>query len=227
MDIPYSVETVLKCFISALAVNQDTVLLHSEFHTVLDKCHIYTGNTEKYIQPIYTATTIKDGATPTASWYIHGLSSALFHEHISLCNEIEWKYNPTEIHEHIKNRYSRAIRAIRFTSVIIDEVNLFISSINQPFLGVLLDTSCTLDILQKIEEVREETGVQYIITANTLHDMKTCIHLKKPNHFNNTQYIIYKLLVLSYSSYFIGYSNSVLSELIFWFSGHHTKMYSV
>jgi len=232
MDMPYSTETILKCMISALAVNHDTVLTIKDFDTILDNSHIYTGNTQKYIQPIYTATTI-NGIIPNASWYINGLSSPLFHERISFCNETVWKYDSKEIHEYIKNRYFRALHQITFKSTIIHEVHSFIESLKQPFIGVMIDVSvCTLDTyIQKIKEISTETGVNCIIVIDDnnlqLNTILNCHILKKPIYFNNIQYIVYRLLIMACSTYFIGYYKSVFSELVFWFSRHYTKIYPI
>jgi len=54
-----------------------------------------------------------------------------------------------------------------------------------------------------------------------------CIVLDKSDSMNDIQYAIIKALTLSHCNYFIGNRISTFSELVFWFSKFHTKVYTV
>jgi hypothetical protein len=58
-------------------------------------------------------------------------------------------------------------------------------------------------------------------------DLPNMIILRKPAHFNDIQFAVYKMLVLSHTNYFIGNRISTFTELVFWFSKHNTKVYPV
>jgi hypothetical protein len=250
---------IFKCLISALRINPDTVIkchknyVYGHYDTVLDDKFIYTGETEKFIQPIYTCRLLLlreeeeyQQNIPSSEWYMNGLSNPEFHHYFSFTNQIDWNYDPTKIHERVQNAFFRSIDRIIFKPVIRNEVQSFLSKVSYPALGVSIrtwkshhenginrpyDSSIYKD---KIKEVLQANPILSVILSidNEEYlapylDVPNVIILRKPAHFNEIQYAVYKMLVLSHTNYFIGNRMSTFTELVFWFSKHTTKVYPV
>ena len=88
--------------------------------------------------------------------------------------------------------------------------------------------------MNKITEVLQENKILSIIISIDNEDylspyleLPNVIVLHKPSHFNDIQFAVYKMLVLSRTNYFIGNRMSTFTELVFWFSKHNTKVYPV
>ena len=88
--------------------------------------------------------------------------------------------------------------------------------------------------MNKITEVLQENKILSIIISIDNEDylspyleLPNVIVLHKPSHFNDIQFAVYKMLVLSHTNHFIGNRMSTFTELVFWFSKHNTKVYTV
>ena len=249
---------IFKCLISALSINPDTVIkchknyIYGHYDTVLDEQFIYTGETTKIIQKIYTCRLLLlkyeeeyQPNIPSSEWYMNGLSNPEFHHYFSFSNQIDWNYDSSRIHELVRNRFFKSIDRIIFKQSIIDEVQSFLKSA-QPTLGIsirtwrshhegIIDRPYDVDTyMNKITEVLQENKVSSIIISIDNEDylspylqLPNAVILRKPSHFNDIQFAVYKMLVLSHTNYFIGNRMSTFTELVFWFSKHTTKVYPV
>jgi hypothetical protein len=250
---------IFKCLISALSINPDTVIkchknyIYGHYDTVLDKKFIYTGETEKFIQPVYTCRLLLlkeeeeyQPNIPSDEWYMNGLSNPEFHHYFSFSNQIDWNYDPDKIHERVRNRFFTSIDRIIFTPTILSEVQTFLTKVSYPVLGVSVRTwkshhenginrAYNPNIYRdKITEVLQANPIISVILSidnetyvDPYLDLPNMIILRKPAHFNDIQFAVYKMLVLSHTNYFIGNRISTFTELVFWFSKHNTKVYPV
>ena len=250
---------ILKCFISGLSINSDTVIfchkdyIYGHYDTVLDERFIFTGETKKNIQKISTCRLLLlrheeeyQQNIPSSEWFMNGLSNRCFNHYFSFSKQIDWNYDPTKIHELVRARIFSSIDKIIFKPCITDEVQTFFKNISHSTLGIsirtwkshhegIIDRSYDVDTyMNKITEVLQENKILSIIISIDNEDylspyleLPNVIVLHKPSHFNDIQFAVYKMLVLSHTNHFIGNRMSTFTELVFWFSKHNTKVYPV
>jgi len=126
---------ILKCLISALSINNNTVIqcydeyIYGKYDTVLDKRLIYTSHHNKELEKVYTCRLLilrqeeeYQQDIPNEEWYIGGLENPRFHSYFSFTKRIDWNYNPNLIHDCVKKRIFNSLDKIIFTDVITNEV---------------------------------------------------------------------------------------------------------
>jgi len=249
---------ILKCLISSLRINDDTVIMcHPEYiygtyDTVLDSRFIYK-NTNKQCEKVYTCRLqlLKQEEKiqqniPSNEWYFSGLGNSLFHSLLSFSHQIDWNYDPTKIHPVVRDSFFDTLDKIIFLPIIHDEVATFLSSVQQPFLGVSVRTWKASHERNIARPYQVDTYMNMIRNVSTEHQLNTIVLsidneeflepylvlpnvtvIRKPTHFNALQYAVFKMLVLTHSAHFIGTRTSTFSELVFWFSHHKTVIHTV
>lgn len=126
---------ILKCLISALSVNEDTVIecypeyTYGAYDTILDKRFIYQGESRKEQEKVYTCRflILKEEAEhqkdlPMEEWYIGGLENPRFHHFFSFDTRIDWQYDASQLSPLVMNRIFSVMDRIRFTDMIYHEV---------------------------------------------------------------------------------------------------------
>lgn len=129
---------ILKCLISSLSINNDTVIqcyddyMYGKYDTVLDDRFIYKNNTTKEIEKVYTCRLLilkeeeqYQQDLPSEEWYLGGLENPRFHSHFSFSKRIDWNYNPNLLHSQVKNRIFNSIDKIIFKDIILNKVQSF------------------------------------------------------------------------------------------------------
>lgn len=133
---------VLKNLISALSVNDDTVIecydnyIYGQYQTILDDKFIFKGSSHKKLEKVTTRRLLvqkneeefqKD--IPSEEWYMGGLNNYKFNYLFSFSKRIDWNYDPNKVHPFVKRRIFAIIDKIIFRPIITDMVN----SISEPF----------------------------------------------------------------------------------------------
>jgi hypothetical protein len=257
---------VLKCLISALSINNDTVIqcyddyIYGSYDTILDDKFIYKGQTDKPLENVRTARLLLlkseeslQENIPSEEWYLGGLDNPKYHHYFSLTKAIDWNYNPDTLNPLVKNRIFQNIDKISFKPVIDAIVKKVQESFqNEITLGLSIRTwnaSHENNIkraynsetyFSKIEEVlNNHKDINKIVISIDNHQYADkyleyfknrnlkCLILNKNERINDIQYALIKALILAKCNYFIGNRISTFSELVFWFSKHKTKVYTV
>ena len=127
---------VLKNLISALGINDDTVIecyddyVYGNYNTILDDKFIYKGPAKKQLEKVTTCRLLihkseeefqKD--IPNEEWYMGGLNNIKFRYLFSYSKRIDWNYDPLKIHQLVKNRIFATIDKIIFKPDITNIVN--------------------------------------------------------------------------------------------------------
>lgn len=257
---------ILKCLISALSVNDDTVIecyddyIYGQYDTILDDKFIYRGQTDKQLEIIYTCRLLilkneenlqKD--LPNEEWFLGGLNNPKFHYLFSFSKRIDWYYDTNLIDTNIKNRIFQSIDKIIFKPIIYDIVNQTSNKFkNDKTLGISIRTWKGIHeisinrlynfetYIHKIEEIlniHKEINM-IVLSIDNLEFINKYIEyfknrnieyiiLEKSSDINDIQFAISKGLILSKCNYFIGNRSSTFTELVFWFSKHSIKVYTV
>lgn len=168
---------------------------------------------------------------------------------------IDFNYDSNIINPIIKNRIFANINKILFNNIVLQSTNLFCETFKEDItLGISIRTwnskhehnICrpynSETYILKIKEVLinhpninkliisiDNTDYlnEYISFLNYLNDTKLLIILNKSDSINDIQYAMCKVLILAKCNYYIGNRISTFSELVFWFSKHKTKVYTV
>jgi hypothetical protein len=250
---------ILKCLISSLRINDDTVIMcHPEYiygtyDTVLDSRFIYTDTATKWCEKVSTCRLLLfkheeqiQQNIPSDERYFGGLGNPLFHSLFSFSHQIDWNYDPSKIHPAVQYSFFNALDKIIFLPIIHDEVAAFLSSVQQPFLGVSVRTWKASHESNLNRPYESDTYMKMICDVSAEHQLNqivlsidneeflepyvtlpNVIVIRKPVHFNALQYAAFKMLVLSHSAHFIGTRTSTFTELVFWFSHHKTCVHTV
>lgn len=128
---------VLKCLISGLSINDDTVIecyphyMYGAYDTVLDKKFIYYPDqaTHKEIVPITTCRLLLlyyedayQADLPNEETTMDPLHPKLFHWYFSRTKRIDWHYDPALVDSRVRERILGDIRKIVFLPVIHESV---------------------------------------------------------------------------------------------------------
>jgi hypothetical protein len=128
---------VLKNLISALSVNNDTVIecynnySYGQYQTILDDKFIFKGPSNKRLEKVTTCRLLihkheeefQDNI-PDGDWYIGGLNNYKFSYLFSYSRKIDTNYDPLKVHPMVKNRIFATIDKIIFRPIITDMVNI-------------------------------------------------------------------------------------------------------
>jgi hypothetical protein len=127
---------ILKCLISALSVNNDTVIqcyddyMYGAYDTILDDKFIYKGQTDKELEKVYTCRFLihkneedLQEDLPNEEWYLGGLDNPKFNNFFSFTKRIDWHYDTNKIHPIVKKRIFNNIDKIIFKPLITNIVN--------------------------------------------------------------------------------------------------------
>ena len=257
---------IFKCLISAISVNDDTVIqcyddyIYGKYDTILDDKFIYHNQTDKLLEKVYTCRLLIHKSEediqediPNEEWYLGGLENPNFDYLFSFTKRIDWNYNPDRINSIVKDRIFKNIDKIIFKPIIYNIVDYFYNSFKlNTSLGIsvrtwtsshegTIDRPYSFDIYKsKIMNVlinnmnidkivlsvdNESALEQYLKIFEDIHI--PCVVLKKDDRMNDIQFAIIKALTLAKCNYFIGNRISTFSELVFWFSRHTIKVYTV
>jgi len=127
---------VLKNLISALSVNNDTVIecynnySYGQYQTILDDKFIFKGPSNKRLEKVTTCRLLihkkeeefQDNI-PGGDWYIGGLNNYKFSYLFSYSRKIDTNYDPLKVHPMVKNRIFATIDKIIFKPIVIDMAN--------------------------------------------------------------------------------------------------------
>jgi len=134
---------IIKCLISALSVNPDTVIQcypdyqYGAFDTILDDRFIFKGQGAKELEKVYTCRLLVlryeeeyQQDIPSEEWYLGGLENPRFHYLFSFTKRIDWNYDASLVDDRVKHRIFRLIDSIRFTDIVYHEVNRIASQLD-------------------------------------------------------------------------------------------------
>jgi hypothetical protein len=134
---------IIKCLISALSVNPDTVIQcypdyqYGAFDTILDDRFIFKGQGAKELEKVYTCRLLVlrheeeyQQDITSEEWYLGGLENPRFHYLFSFTKRIDWNYDASLVDDHVKHRVFRVMDNIRFTDVVYHEVNRIASQLD-------------------------------------------------------------------------------------------------
>jgi len=166
---------------------------------------------------------------------------------------IDWNYDSNKIHPTVSNRIFHIIDKLEFLPVIkhifenisklfTNKITLGISvrtwklkhesNINRPY-DFETYKNTILQVIKMVPEINyivlsidNEEYIDEYINLFKNNNLSYLI-LNKNNNINDLQYAAIKMLVLAKCNYFIGNRISTFSELVFWFSRHKTKVYTV
>jgi len=135
---------VLKNLISALGVNDDTVIecydnyVYGNYNTILDDKFIYKETTKKQLEKVTTCRLLIhkheenfQENIPGGDWYIGGLNNYKFSYLFSYSRKIDTNYDPLKIHPIVKNRIFATIDKIIFKPVVLNMVNNIVETFKQ------------------------------------------------------------------------------------------------
>jgi len=234
---------ILKCLISSLSVNPDTVIkcepsyMYGAYDSLLDDRFIYKPEQPqtKELVKVYTCRLLilrseeaLQATLPNEEWYMNGLANHRFDSYLSLTKRIDWNYDASKIHETVKQRIFHIIEQIRFKDIVTDHVHTMTQSFKDNCLGVSVRTwkakhpeinqlVLSFDnhsVVNEYVELCAELNIGYVI-------------LDKTEDINAIQYAMIKALALSHCTYFIGNRMSTFSELVFWFGKCKPVVYTV
>jgi len=128
---------ILKSLISALGINDDTVIesyddyIYGRYDTVLDKRFIYDATKiDKNIEVVYTCRLLVHKTEedlqqdiPGESRYFGGLNNPRFNHFFSFSKLIDSNYDPDKIHPVVRDRIFKIIDSITFLPSITDAVS--------------------------------------------------------------------------------------------------------
>jgi len=133
---------VLKNLISALSVNNDTVIecydnyIYGQYQTILDDKFIFKGPSSKRLEKVTTCRLLVhkneeefQDNIPSEDWYIGGLNNYKFSYLFSYSRKIDTNYDPLKVHPIVTKRIFATIDKIIFRPIVTDMVN----SISEPF----------------------------------------------------------------------------------------------
>jgi hypothetical protein len=227
--------------------------MYGTYDTILDPSFIYTGKTKKSCENVYTCRLLllrreeeHQENIPSDETYFGGLSNPRFNWYWSFTKQIDWNYDPTKVHPIVRDRIFEAMGRLIFLPIIHSEVNQFLATVPHPFLAVSVrtwkashehnirrayDSDCYIN---KINEVEKKYNMKTIVLSIDNEEfiepylrVPNVFVIRKPDHFNALQFALYKMLVLSRSSHFIGNRISTFTECVFWFSRHTTRVHTV
>ena len=126
---------VFKCLISALSVNDDTVIecyddyMYGNYQTILDDKFIFKTKSNKDLERVNTCRllVLKEEENlqddiPNDIWYMGGLDNPKFHHLFSFSKRIDWNYDPDKLHTVVKQRIFKAIDKIIFKPDVLNSV---------------------------------------------------------------------------------------------------------
>ena len=127
---------ILKNLISALSVNDDTVIecydnyIYGQYQTILDDKFIFKGSSNKQLEKVNTCRLLVhkheeefQDTIPSSDWYIGGLSNYKFSYLFSYSRKIDTNYDPLKVHPLVKNRIFATIDKIIFKPIVTNMVN--------------------------------------------------------------------------------------------------------
>ena len=153
---------IIKCLISALSVNPDTVIQcypdyqYGAFDTILDDRFIFKGKGAKELEKVYTCRLLVlrheeyQQDIPSEEWYVGGLENPRFHYLFSFTKRIDWNYDASLVDDRVKQRIFRVIDSIRFTDMVYHEVRR---------ITMQFDSSCTLGVSVRTWKASHEHNI--------------------------------------------------------------------
>jgi len=163
---------ILKCLITALSINDDTVIecyptyIYGQYDTILEERFIYNPNipTIKTLEKVYTCRFLimtdevpYQVSLPNEEWYNGGLENPKFYQYFSLHTQIDWNYDPSMIHNMVKTRIFKNIDTLKFKQCVTHEVEQFIG---------LFKGSSTLGVSIRTWKSKHETNIMRPYTVD-------------------------------------------------------------
>lgn len=145
---------IMKCLISALSVNPDTVIEcypqyeYGAYDSILQDRFIFKGKGHKELEKVYTCRLLilsneepYQQDIPMEEWYVDGLENPRFHHFFTFKKRIDWNYNASLVDERVKYRMFKTIDSIQFTDMVYHEVQRLADMfVDQPALGISVRT---------------------------------------------------------------------------------------
>lgn len=196
---------IMKCLISALSVNPDTVIEcypqyeYGAYDSILQDRFIFKGKGRKELEKVYTCRLLilsneepYQQDIPMEEWYVDGLENPRFHHFFTFKKRIDWNYDASLVDERVKYRMFKTINSIQFTDMVYHEVQRLADMfVDQPALGISVRTwksshESNIDrpyqfatyrdkILQIIQEHREVSTIVLSIDNQTF--LEPYLHL--------------------------------------------------
>jgi hypothetical protein len=145
---------IMKCLISALSVNPDTVIEcypqyeYGAYDSILQDRFIFKGKGHKELEKVYTCRLLilsneepYQQDIPMEEWYVDGLENPRFHHFFTFKKRIDWNYDASLVDERVKYRMFKTIDSIQFTDMVYHEVQRLADMfVDQPALGISVRT---------------------------------------------------------------------------------------
>jgi hypothetical protein len=165
---------IIKCLISALSVNEDTVVQSYNqyslglYDTVLDDKFIYKGQTDKELERVETCRLLilrseeefQEDLPAHENW-LGGLNNPKFHHLFSFCRRIDSRFEPEKIHPIVRDRIFGVIDKILFKPIIYEKVEKLSES---------FQTNITLAISIRTWKANHETDIHRQYDFNIYKD---------------------------------------------------------
>lgn len=145
---------IIKCLISALSVNSDTVIEcypqyeYGTYDSILHERFIFKGKGNKELEKVYTCRLLilsheepYQQDIPMEEWYVDGLENPRFRHLFTCKRRIDWNYDASLLDDRVKCRIFNTIDSIRFTDMVYHEVQRLAGMFaDQPALGISVRT---------------------------------------------------------------------------------------
>ena len=145
---------IIKCLISALSVNSDTVIEcypqyeYGTYDSILHERFIFKGKGNKELEKVYTCRLLilaheepYQQDIPMEEWYVDGLENPRFRHLFTCKRRIDWNYDASLLDDRVKDRIFKTIDSIRFTDMVYHEVQRLAGMFaDQPALGISVRT---------------------------------------------------------------------------------------
>jgi hypothetical protein len=261
---------ILKCLITTLSINDDVKIvcapdyIYGQYDTILDERFIFNPNqhTTKEMVRVYTCRFLLlyyeeaiQNDLPNEEVTLDPIHPGLFHWYFSKTKRIDWYYDPSLVHPHVRQRIFESIDKIKWKPIVMETVDQWHQAFSSSVaLGLSIRTwtashennihrPYSFEVYQQtiarvIEEHPEiQTFVlsvdqpnympEYVTYLSKTYPSRSLVILSHLPHLNGIQYAITKAFTLSRCSYFIGNRISTFSELVYWFGRCKPIVYPV
>lgn len=261
---------IIKCLTTALSINDDVKIvcvpdyIYGNYDTILDDKFIYSPNqsTTKEIVRVYTCRFMLlyyeesiQNDLPNEEVTIDPIHPTLFHWYFSKTKRIDWYYDPSLVHPHVRQRILECMDKIKWKPIVMETVDQWHRAFSsQIALGISIrtwtasheidihrpysfDTYCQMiqRVIDKHPEIqtfvlsidRADQLPSYVDYLSRTYPSRSLVILSHLSHLNPIQYAITKAFTLSKCAYFIGNRISTFSELVYWFGRCKSIVYPV
>ena len=253
---------VLKCLITSLSINDDVKIqcapdyIYGAYDTILDGSFVvdkeYRAHPTKEVVHVSTCRFLLmyyedeiQEDLPNEELSIDPIHPSLFHWYFSKKKRIDWHYDPTRVHPHVRARILSTIDKIRWKPIVLEtvetwhhafasRVSLGISvrtwtaphehNINRAYSFEVYATTIAKAIQEHPEiqtfvlSVDQDAHLmEYVRHLSTTYPSRSIVILSSLPQLNPIQYAVTKAFTLARCHYVIGNSISTFMELVYWF----------